>query len=102
MSGSSDCPNPKPGIKFLDARISGPNVRGIIFVAAISALMLGIWALVLVTIGRPASDAMVAAPGVIAGSSLAEAGVTTRTPKAFIALVIPLVTIYVLAVIHLL
>lgn len=102
MSGAGDCPDREPGIKFLDARISRPDLRGVILVAAISALILGFWALVLVSMGRPASDAMVAAPGVIAGCVLTEAGVTTRSPKAFIALVIPLLTIYVVAATYLL
>lgn len=102
MSRTSEDSTQEPGIQFLDARISSPTLRGIILVAAISALILGLWALGLVSIGRPASDAMVAAPGVIIGCALGEAGVTPRSPKAFNALAIPLLTIYVVAVTYLL
>ena len=71
-------------------------------IAAIAALMLLLWAVVLVSIGRPASDAMVAAPGIIAGCALSEAGVTMRSPKALIAIALPLLAVYVLVVNYLL
>jgi len=78
------------GMRFLDAKLNRLTARAVARVLVIGALTGVILAVLIELLGGSATSQWQMALGILSGLLLAEAGVTIRTPKALVVLILAL------------
>ncbi len=78
------------GMRFLDAKLNRLTARAVARLLVIGALTGVILAVLIELLGGSATSQWPMALGILSGLLLAEAGVTIRTPKALVVLILAL------------